>query len=277
MINFIPIGKKYIFSAETLIKEYPDYMLSSIEKWLWGVLGRANVVETEDSYLGNNKRYIKLGFLNILRIEFREVFPQYWGEAFSFIYSNSDRTSNFIAFCLQNFANGDDAGELEYILSKGGSGYEVTLTKKDASEYDKGVYDLTERVPKVVKEQVSKALSENDLLNDAWLLCYSRNPDYEKVVVKCQNFLEELLRNIYEPGNSRPQLGKLIGNLKTAVTKLKYKGETVVTDKGIILLLIDNIAQFRGMHTAGTGKVPSKEEAEYVLHTTIYIWNLHQK
>ena len=44
-----------------------------------------------------------------------------------------------------------------------------------------------------------------------------------------------------------------------------------------ILLLLDNIPQFRGIHTAGTGKVPNKEEAEFVLHTTIYIWNIHQK
>ena len=85
------------------------------------------------------------------------------------------------------------------------------------------------------------------------------------------------MRDKYEPSNTRPQIGKLIGDLKKAPQKLKYNGETVVADKTIILLLIDNIAQFRGLHTAGTGKIPKKEEAEFVLQTTIFIWNLHQK
>ncbi len=276
-MKFKPFSKKYNFIQDVLIKDFPQYLHDPVDDWLWRVLNSANVVGVDDSYLTRSKRYIKTAFLNRLQIYFREVFPQYWDQFITFIFSDSDRTSNFLAFCLQNFADQDDALQLEYILSQGGSGYEVTKTQKDANEYEEGVYDLTERVPDLVKNQSMQAIDENDLLMEAWIHCYARNPDYEKVVIKCQNFLEHFLRDTYEPENTKPQLGKIIGNLKSSSQKLKYKGESVLPDKKIILSLIDNIPQFRGMHTAGTGKSPSKEDAEFVLHTTIYVWNLHQK
>lgn len=279
MIKFKPFGLKYKFDNTALIHSYPGYMHSSLEVWLWNILKNANMADTASHYLtvSSRERYITPFFLNTLRVELREVFPQDWTDFVRFCLQDPDRMSNVLAFCLQNFSKSEDAGKLEYVLSHGGSGYKVTKTDVDASEYDQGVYDLTERVPAVIQAQSKEALNSNQILLDAWNSCYSRNPDYEKVVVKCQNFLEELLRDKYEPGNTKPQLGKLIGNLKSSSKKLSYKGDIVVTDKAVMLLLIDNIAQFRGMHTAGSGKVPTKEEAEYVLHTTIYIWNLHQR
>jgi hypothetical protein len=72
-------------------------------------------------------------------------------------------------------------------------------------------------------------------------------------------------------------LGRLIGNLRASDNKLNFKGDTVIKNKDNLLDLIDNVASFRGMHTAGKGKKPNKDEAEYILHTTIYIWNLHQQ
>ena len=259
MIKFKPFGKKYKFDDTALVHNYPGYMHSSLEIWLWDVLKNADAVNMASRYLSvsSDERYVVPNFLNILRVEFREVFPQHWDDFLSFLIQDSDRMSNILAFCLQNFANGEDAINLEYILSTSGSGYKIQKTNTDASEYDRGAYDLTERVPEVIQEQSKTALSSNQILLDAWNSCYSRNPGYE-------------------PGNKKPQLGKLVGNLKTSSKKLNFKGDTVVSDKMTILLLIDNVAQFRGMHTAGTGEVPSKEEAEYVLHTTIYIWNIHQ-
>jgi hypothetical protein len=223
-----------------------------------------------------SKKYVKQNFINNLQIIFREEFPQYWGEFYGFIYSDVDRLCNFLAYCLQNFADADDAIRLEYILSQGGSGYAVLKVDQDASEYQKGVYDLVDRVSEVVQSESQNAISSNDQLMKAWLHCYSRTPDYEKVVIESQNFLEHFIRDTYEPGNTKPQLGKLVGNLKTSTNKLKFKGDTVINDKKSLLDLISNIANYRGMHTAGTGKKPSRQEAEYILHTTIYFWNLHQ-
>jgi len=276
-MKFKPFGNKYNFKQDVLLKTFPNYLFQPLNDWLFNLLDSVDLIGNGSNYLSGGRSYLKTNFLNRLQLFFHEVFPQYWKEAIEYIFYDQNRTANFLAFCLQNFARSDEANVLEYILSQGGSGYAVIKTQQDASDYDKGVYDLIERVDEIIIDESAKALEKNDSLKNAWINCYSRNPDYEKVVISCQNFLEQFLRDKYEPENKKPQLGKLIGNLKNAIQKLKFKGEDVLSDKKIILFLIDNIPQFRGIHTAGTGKIPSKEVAEFVLHTTIYIWNLHQK
>ncbi len=273
-MEFKSFTKKHSFSEDVLIRNFPAYMTRPIANWIWQVL---NSVQLAHAHVDNRSiRWLDDVLLDNLQLHFREVFPRDWNRFISFIYSNSDRTSDFIAFCLQNFTNAYYAVQLEIILSNGGSAYEV-IQKQIDDNNSKGGYDLSERVSPVIKEQSEQALNENDLLQKAWQTCYARNPDYEKVVIKCQDFLEHFLRDTYEPLNTKPQLGKLIGNLKTASQKLQFKGSSVLSSKENILLLIDNIAQFRGLHTAGTGRIPKKEEAEFILHTTIYIWNIHQK
>lgn len=275
-MQFKPFSKKYNFEKNVLIKTFPNFFYQPIYDWLWSVLRQADLVDTDGSYISGGKRYLKINFINRIQIYFRENFPQYWDEAIAFIFQDTERTANFLAFCLQNFSYIDDAKKLEYILSQGGSGYEVIETKEDAGKYDMGGFDLTYRVSEIIKNQSAQALEANELLEKAWNYCYARKPDYEKVVINCQNFLEQYIRDKYEPNNKKPQLGVLIGNLKKSIKKLSFKGDNVMTNKEILLLLIDNISIYRGIHLAGTGKIPSREESEYILHTTIYFWNLHQ-
>lgn len=274
MKKFIPFGEKYKFNDGVLIKTFPEYFSESIERWLWDVLLRESIL-----YVGSDMDGIPPcivdSFKNKLQISFREIFPSEWRDFYAVVYGDTDRLTNFLAYCLQSFAYGPDADRLDLILSAGGSAYSTYKVDKKAGDFLKGNYNLTYRVPAMIQTIADKALKQNELLNNAWMHCYSRNPDYEKVVKSCQNFLEGFLRDLYEPKNTRPQLGKLIGNLK-ASKKLNYKGSAVLCDKNVILLLIDNMAQYRGMHTAGTGKNPGREEGEFFLHATIFIWNLHQ-
>jgi hypothetical protein len=166
---------------------------------------------------------------------------------------------------------------LENILSRSGSAYKVIVTHKDKSAYTVGVSDLAFRIPEIIEREAKKSLNSEKELDEAWGHCYSRKPDYDKTVIACQNFLERFLRDTYEPSNRKPQLGKLIGNLKKKSKKLDFKGQSALKDKSLILNLIDQVPNLRGMHISGTGRKPTKDEAEYVLHTSIYIWNLHQK
>jgi hypothetical protein len=274
---FKPFGKKYNFLDTTLIKDFHPYFKKPLHDWMFGLLERAEVLKIEDNYISGRKWVVNTHFINYLQIDFRETFPSEWHDFYQFVFEDTSRICNFLAYCLQKYAVEEDAIDLEIILSQGGSGYAARKTKANASPYEHGVYDLTERVEEIVSQQAKKALTQNDILMEAWVACYSTKPDYSKVVIECQNFLELLLRDLYETGNTKPQLGRLIGNLKGKSEKLKFKGETVLTNRSDILKLIDNIPQFRGIHTAGTGKIPNKEEAEFVLHTTIYIWNLHQR
>ncbi len=277
MIKFKPFGKKYDFKENILTCDYPEYMTTSLKDWLWDVLKKNDKVATANSYLTHNSCYIKPDFLNILCIKFREKFPQEWSSFIIFTFQDSLRTSNILAFFLQNFANGYDANQLEYFLSEGGSAYEVILSDKKTSEYDKGVYNLIERVPEVVKKQSNRAISDNDLLQEAWTFCYSINPDYEKVVTRCCDFLETYFKKIYFLNDPKPQLKKFIHSFETTPNVLSYKGDSIVEPKSNLTSLLKEASNIRGQHTGGQGRKPTKPEAEFVLHTTIYIWNLHQK
>lgn len=194
-----------------------------------------------------------------------------------FILSDRERTTNFITLCLQNFADKDNANELEFILSQGGSAYEVIKKDKFASEYAKGGYELAERVSEVVKKQSEQALEGSELLNEAWDSCFSRSPDYEKVVSRSSDFLEAFLGEIYFPTDTKPQLKKFVHAFERNPEILDYKGDSVVDPKSNRTSLLKEASNIRGQHTAGKGRKPTKEEAEFVLHSTIYIWNLHQK
>lgn len=276
-MKFKPFGAKYSFDSDALIRNFPGYFYGPIGDWLWKVLNSANVVDVNSlAYAPSHRRYIKSQFLNELQVNFREKFPHYWSEALPYIFENPGRTANILALCLQNFADQDDADELEQILSKGGSAYEVMKTDKDASEYDRGPYDLMERVSPTVKKQAEVILNEDELMREAWNYCYSRNPDYEKVVSRSCDFLENFLGEIYFPKDKKPQLKKFVHTFEKRPSMLNYKGSSIVDPKNNLTDLLRNASDIRGQHTRGKGRKPTKEEAEFVLHTTIYIWNLHQ-
>ncbi|OGD65587.1 hypothetical protein A2215_03145 [Candidatus Berkelbacteria bacterium RIFOXYA2_FULL_43_10] len=151
------------------------------------------------------------------------------------------------------------------------------MLNKSAGDYNKGVYNLERRVPVIVRKQSEKALTANDLLQDAWGFCYSRKPDYEKVVSKCCDFLEGYIAIKYFPKEKKPTLRKLIIQLSQKPQILTYKGSGIIADKALVLELLKDAIDYRGQHTSGTGKRPNKDEAEFVLHTTIYLWNLFEK
>ncbi len=270
---FKRVGQKYKFDDQQLFKDFPDYMHRPIADWLWEVLeDRAGVIilPTYDN------AQLSQEFCNVLQIEFREVFPAEWDDFIEFVLGDADRTANLIALCLQKFAIEENEAKLEYILAQGGSGYEVVKTNSEASAYEKGAYDLSDRVSKVVKEQSDAAIESNQLLEEAWRHCFSRNPDYEKVVSRCSDFLEQYLGKKYFPKDKRPQLKKFVHAFESDPEKLSYKGDTVVSPKNNITSLLKEASNIRGQHTGGQGRKPSKHEAEFVLHTTIYVWNLHQ-
>lgn len=272
-MKFKPFGSKYVYDKAVLVRNFPDYMRPTIANWLYDVL-RYSVID-ENRY--SSYRAINQSFQHSLHIEFRETFPNDWGDFIKFVFADDERLCNVLALCLQNYANKMQADYLEYVLSQGGSAYEVACTDEKATEYAKGVYDLSERVPTTIKTQSEAALTDNDLLLEAWNSCYSHNPDYEKVVSRACDFLEDFLGKIYFPKDPKPQLKKFIHAFEDDPSKLTYKGDALVEPKSTLTSLLREATNIRGQHTKGKGRKPTKQEAEFVLHTTIYIWNLHQK
>jgi hypothetical protein len=158
-MKFKPFGSRYVFKKDVLIRNFPDYMMPALAKWLLDVL-KHDALQEDSLY---DRYWLYQGFQHFLHIELREVFPQGWEDFIKFTLADADRTCNVLAICLQNYAKREHADYLEYVLSEGGSAYEVHKTNPQASDYEAGVYDLAERVPSAVKGQAKEALTQNDL------------------------------------------------------------------------------------------------------------------
>lgn len=275
-MRFKPVTKRYEFDKEVLIKEYPPYLKVPIATWIKEVLFSAELWTVEmQSYRRDEN--IKSSFINSLEITFREQFPREPADFLPFVLSDSERTTNILGLCLQNYATKQQANSLENILSTGGSAYSSTLTMKDPQSYNKGVADITLRVPEILVEASKEVLNVENLLQEAWQKCYSRNPDYEKTVGKCVDALEGLFKRDYFPNDPKPNLTKFLKDFATTPSRLNYKGDNLVNPKSLLTDLSIEFIPIRGHHTSGTGKSPTKEEAEFVLHYSIFVFSVHRK
>ena len=270
-MKFKPLSDKYEFD-DVLHMGIPVHLREPIENWMRETLKRKKLLVQSGVYV---KWFITDGFKESLHVNFRETYPRDWSPFAAYVFGDAERAITILQFCLSYLAHEKEANHLEHILRVGGSGYRVVKTNEDAGAYTEGAYDLIKRVPEALDEAAKPALDQNQQLMEAWRSCYGVEPNYGNVVQQCQNVLEEVLRDDYLPNDKAPQLGKLIGDIEAGKI-MAFKGCDVPEDPNILLKLIDKIPGYRGMHTAGTGKDPSKDQAEYILHTTIYFWGLHR-
>lgn len=113
-------------------------------------------------------------------------------------------------------------------------------------------------------------------MQEAWIKYYQHNPDYEKSVSICCDVLENLLGQTYWPQDEKPQLGKFVNQFKDTPSILSYAGNTIVNPKNLLTDLLLEFPNIRGQHTEGKGRKPTPEEAKFVLHITITVWNLQK-
>ena len=270
-MKFKPVTKKYDYSSETLSEQIPPYIQTSISDWIFDILRRESFYIPAD-YSG--PAYIDSVFINRINVLFREIFPREWSNFIDFLFEDNDRSINFLAFCLQNIVYPENANRLEKILSDSGSAWAVLSTIAEAQSYQKGVFDIVRRVPDITKEVSQIALDNEILFRDAWIACYSRNPDYEKTVTKSVDVLEGMFRDKYFPKDSKPVLTKFIKSIQESAELISYKGDTLINPKSLPVSMLEKFITVRGQHTKGTGRLPTKEEAEFVLHYSIFLWNI---
>jgi len=273
-MKFIPLTNTFKFDETVLTKEFLPFSEKIIRNWILEILNNHYLLE-KTHYV--NKHNLKPKIIKDIQIAFRENFPEDFDFFFLNIFVNPELMANFLSLCLQNYCNKSEATELENILSGIGSMYTVSPTKKRIDNYELGCYILTERLDSTTQNLTNKALKEEDFIREAMINCYSTQPDYGKSVANCQDELEKLFKENYEPNNKTPQFGKILKALKEKPEKLNFKGSDTLDNKEIILDLIKNISKYRGIHKAGTGINPTKKEAEYFIYTTIYLWTIHRQ
>jgi len=270
-MRFKPVTPKYVFDGSDLVREFPAHLQTPVATWIHSVLHDGGI------WSGNSYRAIDEAFLNNLDLLLREStpFPRDHRDFLDFVMADPDRTINVIALCLQNYASSHRARQMEHILSTGGSAYAVMLDAGELHGYEMGVADIVERVPEAVREGSKEVLDANSLIRDAWHSCYSRNPDYAKTVSKCVDALEGVFKTNYFPKDPKPTLGKFLNDFAAHPTKLSFQGDTLLNPKSMLTEMAQQFTPIRGHHTSGTGRAPTKEEAVFVLHYTIFVLQIH--
>lgn len=273
-MKFKPFTKNYDFTGEALLETYPSYLIDPVKSWL------RDAFESEDIFYRyedwGSRSALREEFVNEVNVLFREEFPRSPEDFLEYVLSSSERTTEMLNFCLQNYASPSQIARLDLMLAKGGSAYSAMCTRANPQGYEKGIGQIVHRVPEIVLLGAQEALSSESMLREAWGACYARNPDFDKVVSKCCDVLEKTW-NKYFPNDSKPQIKKFVHGLKVNPALLTYRGDTLVQPKSLLSDIAERFSDVRGQHSSGTGRSPSKEEAELVLHYTIFIWNLENQ
>lgn len=129
---------------------------------------------------------------------------------------------------------------------------------------------LTKRVPAEVEQVAEEMLNKSDVLMSAWNSVYKKHKDkteerksYEHAVKECCRAIEEHISNAY---NLQGTFGQLVMDLKNKTDKTFYKGESIDPNR----MLFDTVKEFQNYRKQHTNhKTPTREDAEFILHTTI--------
>lgn len=265
-MKFKPFTERYVHDPQILMREIPGYLTEPLKDWIKDVLWD---VEARSSEMMED------WFVSKVSIVFRETFPRLSvGNFLNFVFNDDERVVNFLAFLLQNFAREEQASSLEEILADGGSAFAVMLTTQKASLEHQGIADLVERVSRVTLKAAQPSLDRESLLSEAWSACYSLNPDYDKVVTRCVDFLEGKLKDTCFPKAEKTNLKNFIKNIAQNPPTLVFKGDNLVSPRSLITDVATEFQSVRGQHTRGTGRSATKEEAELVLHYSIFLDNI---
>ena len=275
--NPITESFKGSFESKGLVDGFPEYFHQEIARWLAGVVEDLEGNYYQSYYNNNNlfnlrnttpiKRMLQMFdiFVNsplfpAIENAIRHSIPCHHNDFFR----NKDLCLEVLNFVVQKCRIGH-AQTLENILFKGGHAYKVANIGTEQ-------VGLVKRVSDELESASKKALSESELLREAWNCFYRKEPDFDGTVSKCIDALETKIKQKYYPDDLKPSFGKFLNQMK-GDSRVNYAGAAVDSDKKLFEICLPFV-NFRAQHTSGTGQKPSKEDAEFILHTSILLYNM---
>jgi hypothetical protein len=274
-MSFKPFTEKYRFDKSILTEDFPDYLAEPVSVWLYRSLDRHDLLETKQTKSYRTDEFLVPSFRHTLQLDFQRTFSSNARLFVNEVLGDSELFCNILAYVLQNHSTVSEARDLERILRMGSSAYMVMEMGDDLSDWQRGVCNLGWRVPAVVQEEAREALAANELLKDAWNECYKRTPNPSLCVSKCTDFFEGFLRDLYSPDEERtPPIVRYVKDFEKDPSELVFKGSDFLEDKSKVIALMEGTSKIRAEHTTGKGRPATYDEAVFVLHTTIYLWNL---
>ncbi len=235
---------------------FPDFIKTSIAEWIYSFLLEKSVILTVQS-LDFPRYSLKESYKSHLNLYFKRSFPSDFGDFCKEIFEDYDLGIEVLNYFLTN-TNIYSENKLEKILRLSGHEYKVSHigTKKVC---------LTKRVPKEFDVLAEKVLSLSEKMMEAWNAFYGKDPDYEKTVCRCCDVIETFIKQNHFP-KSIPKFGRLVTDLRSKVKKDDsfYLGKNIDNNSNLFEI-VKEFQNYRNHHTSGTGKKPTKEDAEYIL------------
>jgi hypothetical protein len=96
-MGFKPFTKKYTFTKDVLVENFPVYLRDPLVSWLRDVLLFSGVIETVNIQY-RDTIVLKDEFRHLLNLTFREDFPYKFTDFLSHIFSSNERITNFLSF-----------------------------------------------------------------------------------------------------------------------------------------------------------------------------------
>jgi hypothetical protein len=144
-----PFTKTYQFSDEILVDTYPRYLADPIKNWLREVLEKEDVFYQYEDF--RSDRAVRPEFVDRINVLLREDFPRSSPDRFlDYVLESTERTTEILNLCLQNYADVYGVARLERILEVGGSAYSAMLTHPNPQNYHKGIGEIVQRVPEII-------------------------------------------------------------------------------------------------------------------------------
>lgn len=272
MRDFEPFDETFRFDERVLAENFPNYMLPSVLSWIFNLMVAHKLYSPIHSSKIDATKLIQ-PLNRIMRTAFRSEYVDFMAD----IQIDLVTFRNVLSYLLQRVSDTNEGKTLENILYETSSAYAVEFKevnlKNGAIGWKATKMKLVYRVPPIVKKQALEVMSTDQLLMEAWDSHYGIDFDDEKTVTRCTDALSGLLRDRYYPDEKKPQLGKLLKQLIENKDKIILPADTLYNKESLLKMMV-KFSEKRNNHQKGTGTKPSHEEAGFVLHFTIMLYQL---
>ena len=274
-MTFESFDDEYRFDKSVLTEDFPDYMYPSIQQWIISTLDRAKFLSWSQGVQYIDRSAFILPLNESMRATFRHELAHFLVD----VSKDATIFRNVLSYILQNVAQKNEGEKLEKILARTSSAYSVDFKDEEATTSSGAIswvrtrMKLVYRVTPIVKRQAENALAQSELLADAWDSYYGLKADDEKTVTRCADAIAGLLRDKFFPTEKRTQLGTLLQKVISEPKKYPLAGEALF-EKKEFLGIMKGFSTVRGNHKTGTGRTPAHEEAGFVLHFTIMLFQI---
>lgn len=286
--KYQPITEKYKKINQEMTQGFPDFLEVKIYEWMCALSQVENlglVSRYIDSSDINNEStcfyFESLEFIDDFEISHRFLFDRYDISYFL----NQILPFNVVDVSIVRDKMRDDFNlgieflnyTIQHVPKKQQQRFEDILQQANHEYKVSGIGTkqvcLTKRVPAEVEKVAEKILSKNDILLGAWNSVYKKHKDhmeqqksYEHAIKECCKAIEGYIEPTYFPQSKKGTFGKLIADLKDKKDKSFYRGINIDPD----MTLFDTVKEFQKYSNKHTGQnAPTREDAEFILHTTI--------